>query len=210
VNYNVAAPRYCDESGLPRIKREYAIKTWSLDVMKLRNVSLVLFSLGLASIALAGEEMKTRMAITMVDDDSNWAVRLDLDSDDLGFNLHDMQEGENRSIVDKSGRNILVTREADGYKFDVEGKTIKMPLFAGQHHGAVLLGDYDVSIADAHSMNGVMIVSEKPIDEATQQAIKSMLESTGHGSEVRFIDASATHGGPHMFKVIEKKAELMN
>jgi len=189
--------------------------------MKLRNISLVLISLGLASFALAGEDMKTRMAIAMGDGDSHGMVHLELDGDELGFNLHDMQEGENRSIVDKSGRNILVTREADGFKFDIDGKTIKMPLFEGKQHGAMWLGDEDLSgfdvhamrgssIANAHSMNGVMIVSEKPIDEATQLAIKSMLESAGHGSEVRFIDATATYGGPHRIKVIEKKVELGN
>ncbi len=189
--------------------------------MKLWNISLVLVSLGLAFVALAGEEMKTRMAVAMVDGDSHGMVRLELDSDELGFNLHDMQEGENRSIVDKSGRNILVTREADGFRIDIDGKTIKMPLFDGKHHGPMWLGDEDFSdidvhvmrnrsIASAHGMNGVMIVSEKPIDEATQLAIKSMLESAGHGSEVRFIDANGTHGSPHMIKVIEKKVELGN
>ncbi len=187
--------------------------------MKLRNVSLVLISLGLAFVALAGEDMTTRMAIAMVDGESHGVVRLELDSDDLGFDLHDMQEGENRSIVDKSGRNILVTREADGYTFDVDGKTIKMPLFDGYHHGAVWLGDKDLTdidvhvmrdtrFANAHSMNGVMIVSEKPIDDATQQAIKSMLESAGHGSEVRFIDTNETHGGPHAIRMIEQKVEV--
>ena len=189
--------------------------------MKLRNISLVLISLGLASFTLAGEDMTTRMAVALADGDSHGMVRLELDSDELGFNLHDMQEGENRSIVDKSGRNILVTREADGYRFDIDGKTIKMPLLDGKHHGAMWLGNEDFAgidmhvmrnsrIANAHSMNGVMIVSEKPIDDATQQAIKSMLESAGHGSEVRFIDANAAHGGPHMIKVIEKKVELGN
>ncbi len=187
--------------------------------MKLRYLTLVLASLGLASVALAGEEMKTKMAIALIDSDSNGELRLELDSDDLGFNLHDMQEGENRSIVDKSGRTILVTREADGYKFEVEGKTIKMPLFDGEHCGATWVGDgdmtgvdvrvmHDTSMASAHSMEGVMIVSEKPIDEATQQAIRSMLQSAGHGSEVRFIDTDGPHGGPHMIKVIEKKVEV--
>ena len=64
------------------------------------------------------------------------------------------------------------------------------------------------SMAIAHSMDGVMILSEKPIDEGTQLAIKSMLESAGHGSEVRFVDASASHGGPHAIKVIEKRIEI--
>ena len=189
--------------------------------MKLRNISFVLASLGLASVALAGEEMKTKMVIALVDSDSIGEVRLELDSDDLGFNLHDMQEGENHSIVNKSGRAILVTREADGFRFDVDGKTIKMPLFDEQHHGALWVSDGDITdvdvhvmhdtcIATAHDTDGVMIFSEKPIDEATQQAIISMLESAGHGSETRFVDAEGPHGGPHAIKVIEKRVEVTN
>ena len=103
---------------MPCIKDETDNKNWGLNIMKLRKLTVVLASLGLASVALAGEEIKTRMAIALVDGDSHGEVRLELDSDDLGFNLHDMQEGENQSIVDKLGRTILVTREADGYRFD--------------------------------------------------------------------------------------------
>jgi hypothetical protein len=188
--------------------------------MRLRNISCLLASFALAGAALAGEEIKTKMAIALVDTDGDDEVRLELDGDDLGFNLHDMQEGENRSIVDKSGRAILITREADGYRFDIDGKTIHMPSLDGEHHGAVWVSDSDVedvdvhvmhdtSIAGAHSMDGVMILSEKPIDETTQQAIKSLLESAGHGSDVRFIDASGPDGGPHAIKVIEKKVEVI-
>ncbi len=191
--------------------------------MKLRKLALVLAALGMATVALAGEHMKTKMVIAVVDSDSQGEVRLELDSDDLGFDLHDMQEGENRSIVDESGRSILITREADGYAFDVDGKTIKMPLFDDDLHGAVWMSDgdhgdfdfdidvmHDVSVAGAHGMDGVMIVSQKPIDEATQQAIKSMLQSAGHGDEVRFIDTEGADGGPHMIKVIEKKVVVTN
>ena len=187
--------------------------------MNLRNISLVLASLGLASAALAGEQMKTKMVIALIDSDSNGEVRLELDSDDLGFDLHDMQEGENHSIVDKSGRTILITREADGFRFAVEGKTIRMPIFddecgasAWASHGDITDVDvhvmHDTSITSAHGMNGVMIFSGRPIDEATQQAIISMLESAGHGSEIRFVDAEGPHAGSHMVKVIEKVVEV--
>ncbi len=221
MKYNVAATRICDHSGLPSIKVAYANTTWGLNVMKLRKLALVFAALGMATAAFAGDQMKTKMAIAVIDSDSHGEVRLDLDSDELGFDLQDMQEGENRSIVDKSGRSILITREADGYSFDVDGKTIKMPLFDDEIHNAVWVGDanhgdfdfdvmHDFSIAAAHGLDGVMIVSQKPIDEATQQAIKSMLQSAGHGDEVRFIDTDGAEGGPHMIKVIEKKVEVRN
>jgi hypothetical protein len=189
--------------------------------MNIRNISLLLASFALAGVVLAGEETKTKMTIALVDSDSHGEIRLELDGDELGFDLHDMQEGENRSIVDKDGRNVLITREADGYKFDIDGKTIKMPLFDGEPHGATWVSDgniddidihvmHDSTMATASSLEGVMIVSEKPIDDATQQAIKSMLESAGHGSEVRFIDTSVAHDGVHGIKVIEKRVEIRN
>ena len=68
--------------------------------MKISKIVLALGVLCLAGVALAGEEVKTTIAIAVVDDASDGDVRIELDSDELGFNLHDMQEGENRSIVD--------------------------------------------------------------------------------------------------------------
>ena len=219
MKYNVAASQNCDRSGLPCIKDETDNRNWGLNIMKLRKLTVVLASLGLASVALAGEEMKTRMAIALVDGDNHGEMRLEFDSDDLGFDLHDMQEGENHSIVDKSGRTILITREADGVRFEVEGKTIRMPIIDDEcgasgwaSHGDITDVDvhvmHDTSITSAHGMNGVMIFSGRPIDEATQQAIISMLESAGHGSEIRFVDAEGPHAGSHMVKVIEKVVEV--
>jgi len=54
---------------------------------------------------------------------------------------HNMQVGDNRSVVDKNGRSILVTRAEENFSFDIDGKTI---------------------------------------DAATQQIIRTALESTGH------------------------------
>ena len=173
------------------------------------------------ALRLRAEDTKMKMTIALIDSDSHDEIRLELDGDELGFNLHDMQEGDNRSIVDKDGRNVLITREADGYTFDIDGKTIEMPLFDGKRHHATWVSDrnaedfdihvmHDRTIANATSLEGVMIVSEKPIDDATRQAIKSMLESAGHGSEVRFIDTSAVYDGVHGIKVIEKRVEIRN
>jgi len=187
--------------------------------MKSKQIAVLIAAISLAAAAIAGEEIRHKMAIAVVGDDGSGETRIELDSDDLGFNLHDMQVGENRSIIDKSGRTILVTREEDGFKFDVDGKTIKMPAFDGHHEGAMWMSDgditdvdvhvmHDADMATAHSMDGVMIISNKPVDEATQQAIKSMLESAGHGSEVHFVDSDSGMGGAHKVRVIEKKVEV--
>lgn len=189
--------------------------------MNISRIMMLIAALGLAGIALAGEEVKTKIAIAVIDDSSDGEVRIELDSDTMGFNLHDMQEGENRSIVDKSGRTILVTRNENGFTFNVDGKSIDMPAFDGAHHGSIWLeGGHseNVDVRVLHkmhkmdgestaSMDGIMIMSGKPIDDATQQAIKSLLESAGHGSEVHFVDHDGPHGGPHSVRVIKKHIE---
>ena len=146
---------------------------------------------GLAGIALAGED-----------------VRIKINSEELGFDLrdlHGMQEGENRSIIDESGRNILVTREADGFTLNIDGEIIELPMMFGRHHAMDWSEDgeeVDVNVhvmhrtqlAGRHDMNGTMIISGKPIDAATQQQIKLLLESAGYDSDVNFIDREVVHG----------------
>jgi len=182
--------------------------------MKTRSMIVALAALCLATVATAGEEMQSRIAIAVIDGESGEDIRIELDSNDLGFSLHGLQEGENRSIVDESGRSILITREADGFRFDVDGQTVRMPAFAGKHHGAAGADIVDVNVmhsagkASVHAMDGVMVMSGKPIDNGTQQAIRTLLESAGHGSEVRFVDRQKHHGGMHRIKVIEKKVDV--
>lgn len=187
--------------------------------MTFKQLAVLIATVGLAAAAIAGEEIRHKMAITVVDDEGTGETRIELDSDDLGFSLHELQEGENRSIVDKSGRTILVTREADGFRFDVDGKTITMPAFDGHHKGAMWVSDgdmtdvnvhvmHDMDMATVHSTDGALIITDKPVDDATQQAIKSMLESAGHGSEIRFVDSEGGMRGAHKVHVIEKKVEI--
>jgi hypothetical protein len=159
--------------------------------MKFKNMMLGMAIVGLAGIALAGED-----------------VRIVINSEELGFDLrdlHGMQEGENRSIVDESGRNILITREADGFTLNIDGEIIELPMLIGGHHAMAWSEDGDEvdvnvhvmhrkQLFGRHGMDGTMIVSPKPIDDDTQQQIKLLLESAGYESEVNFIDREAAHG----------------
>lgn len=169
--------------------------------MKLSRIVSTVAAIGLTGLAFAGEEIRTKIEI-VTDDDSGDGMHVVLDSDELGFNLHDLQEGESRSIVDASGRTILVTRGADGITLDVDGKTIEMPMFDGKRHKM-----HKRMAMGAEGMGGVMIMTAQPVDEATQQAIKSLLESAGHGSEVRFVDHEGPHHGPVHVKIIKERIE---
>jgi len=189
--------------------------------MKIGKILLLAAALCLATTAYSGEATKMKMVV--VEDGDDGEIRIDLDSDDIGFNLDELQEGETRSIVDKSGQSILITRTAEGYTFDVDGKTIDMPMLGGDHDKMVWVdedGDTDVDfhvmrkakfIGEDH-MDSTMIMSAEPIDEATQQVIKSALKSAGQDSEVHFITHEthhgAGHGGKHQIKVVKKVVEV--
>jgi len=181
--------------------------------MKIMKITFVTVALMLASASMAEEEMKMKFQIEIDSDVDHGAIHLELDSDSMGFELHDMQVGEVQSVIDESGRSILITREADGFKIDVDGKTINLPLFDGKHGAMWFDGDHDVSfdvsmvhdraLMDHDGMDGVTVISSKEIDLVTQETIKSLLMSTGHDGNVNFIDGGS--GGLHKTIVIRKE-----
>ena len=172
--------------------------------MKFRKILLGMTVVGLAGNALAGNDL-----------------RIVLDSEELGFDLHSMQEGENHSIIDESGRSILITRQADGFTLNIDGEVVEMPMLFGQHHGMVWSEDGDevdvnvhvmhrAKIAGMHGMHDfddTMIISRKPIDDATQQEIKSLLKSAGYESDINFVDREAAHGEKINIKKFTKTDE---
>jgi hypothetical protein len=198
--------------------------------MNFRATIVIFACLGLTTIAFAEGETKTKMVISVKGDAGVDDVHFEIDGDEAGFDLHDMQVGENRSIIDKSGKSILVTREENGYRFDVDGKTVNMPDFDAEHQNSTWVMDGEVDDVDIHvmhvdgeqgmpmmsgmarasKMEGVMIISDKSIDEATQQQIKLLLESTGHGGDVRFVGGDESHGQVHGVRVIGKTVEVTN
>jgi hypothetical protein len=172
-----------------------------------KQTATLLATILFATAAYAGEQVHHKMEIKVIADGGDGATHLTLDSDELGFNLHDMQVGENRSIIDKEGRSILVTRTEENFSFDIDGKSIEIPALHG-HDGSnvwVSKGDHtvDIDVRAIHGRmapnvivdaEGVMIFSGKEIDEATQQIIRTALESTGH-ENIRF--AGSGNDGLH-------------
>ena len=174
--------------------------------------------------AFSGDIDHHKIEVKVIADDGNGPTHLILDSEELGFNLDDMQVGENQSIVDEEGRPILISRTEDGFVFDVDGRKIEMPAFDEQGEGRHRVKMIEVeSEADVHIISGgpgkhhamgphsmmakegVMIISGKEIDVATQQVIRDALQSAGHET-VHF--AGGHGGGPHQVKIIKKVVEV--
>jgi hypothetical protein len=88
------------------------------------------------------------------------------------------------------------------------------------HHGVVIAGDgghhenVDIRVMRYGDMTapmgagGSMIHTAKPIDEATQQAIRSLLESAGHSGDVHFIDRDSMHEAHQQVRVIKERVEI--
>lgn len=181
--------------------------------MTIKQIAVFTATLLFATAAIAGEDHHAKVEIKVISDDGDGNTHLVLDSDEMDFNLHDMQVGENQSVIDKEGRAVLITRTEDGFAFEVDGKTIDMPDITAPDANAT---DVDVHVIRNHigkppaphamtDMDGVMIISGKEIDDATQQVIRIALESAGHES-VHF--AGGHGGGPHQVKVVSKVIEV--
>jgi hypothetical protein len=192
--------------------------------MTIKHIAVFTATLLFATAVFAGEDHHAKVEIKVISDDGDGNTHLVLDSDEMGFNLHDMQVGENQSVIDKEGRAVLITRTEDGFAFEVDGKTIDMPDITAPDANSVVVGDFefatetdvDVHVIRNHigtppaphamaGMDGVMIVSGKKIDEATQQVIRIALETAGHES-VHF--AAGHGGGPHQVRVVSKVIEV--
>ena len=186
--------------------------------MKLNQLAVLLATVVFAAAAFSGEPGHRKIELVVVDSADSSETRIQLDSDDLEIRLHDMVLGQNQSIVDKDGRAILITRVEDGFTFDVDGKTIRMPALGGYDgervgiHKGSLMPDFDIRFMH-HGMRGrtmdtdsVMIVSGAAIDEATQQLIRTTLESAGHSS-VTFV-GSDERGQRHI-RIIKEVAEVI-
>lgn len=195
--------------------------------MKAKQIATILATVLFAAMAFAGDKKQHEMKIELITDDGDDATHLTLDSADLGFNLHDLEVGETRSVVDKEGRPIQISRNEEGFAIDVDGKTIDMPAFDGPHGKGnvwVMKGDHgdniDIDVEMLHEggsghhmmktkvmgAEGVMIISDKEVDEATQAVIKAALESAGHEG-VHFAGGYG-EGGPHKVHVVKKVVEV--
>lgn len=176
--------------------------------MKALTTIMLLILLGAAGTVCAGDA-RHEMKIVIEDDQPGEELRIELDSEALGFKLHELQVGETRSVVDGEGRPVLITRTEDGFTFDVEGRTIElpaMPAHGGEHerkHKFVMRRGG----GPMHAPGDIMILSGAPIDAATQDAIRSLLQGAGHDGEVRFIDHPMPPGAEKRVRIVEKRVE---
>ncbi len=184
-------------------------------------ITLVLATcLAVAAAASADIEEKREMKIVVAGHAGDEATTIHwIGSGDSAFDMHGMQVGETQSIVDESGRTVLITREEEGFKLEIDGKTVVLPEIRTESEymtfveGAGVTADFDVEIVGdhlampAHEGNTVTIISDEPLDATTRESIKAVLQSASRDDTVIFIDGSGTSDAKH-FKVIRKRVEI--
>ena len=198
--------------------------------MKIKGIIVSLFALVLGAAALAGEEHRMRVELAVDGDDGK--QHFSFDSRDAGFELHDMQVGESRTITGESGQTALVTRTEDGFEFNVDGEIIKMGDMAKavdytmvhERHGDDVQVNVDedihvskavklIKIDDAAASNVVTIITDDALDETTKQQIRDVLSSSGHTGDVTFIDTTGLHGDHaevERVHIITKEVDVTN
>lgn len=189
----------------------------------MRMLKLAVMALPLlCAAAFAAQEAEHKIKVIVADDDNSEPTTFEWTSDGADERLDNMQVGETRTVTDDSGQTVTVTREEDGYNFDVNGRSVKMPEF-GEHGAHVMVMsdeggsfDYDMEVGGEHHVvmkrmhapEGVTIISDEPLDASVQESIRSVLQSAGRDDEITFIDGSA-HGEDKEVRVIKKKIEIM-
>jgi len=171
------------------------------------------------STATADVEERRVMKIVVAGDASGDSTAFHWSSDDSDFDMQGMQLGETHSIVDESGRSVLITREAEGFKFDVDGETVVVPDFDFDAPHMAFVGGTDFStgvdveilggysMMSNHDSSGVTIISGEALDASIQESIKAVLQSAGRDDEVIFIDGNGAADGKHV-RIVKKVVEI--
>lgn len=183
-----------------------------MNILKLAALA-VLMAFG-AAMAQEGEE-KIRIKVMVDGEGSDEATEVHWVSSDMDFEMQDLAVGETRTIKGDSGNTVTMTREEEGFSFNIDGKTIMLPDMGAHGTHMAFVGDgamhenidvdvtSDVHVMRAHHPDGVTIVSGKPLDDSVKESIRSVLISAGNNEEVTFIDGSEDGK-----RVIMKKIEI--
>lgn len=172
--------------------------------MNVRALTVFLWGILIASAAMAGEEFRSEIKIH-VESDGEEPQIFEWHSDDPDSDFSRLEVGESKTLKGDDGREVTVTRTADGLEVNVDGKTIAMP--HDEHH-AVVRKTKHVKVIETDDTDGVTIISSDTLDADTRAKIEAALNEAGKGGKVIFLDGSELSGGEHAHgehKVIIKK-----
>ncbi|MDX1482657.1 MAG: hypothetical protein R3315_13320 [Woeseiaceae bacterium] len=176
------------------------------------------------SVAAAASDRNYELRIAIDDGTPDGQLFIELDDATSGVDFDGLQVGESQSIVDSSGRNVLVTRTAKGFELNVDGRVIELPPLDGDPAGGLRAADsQDATIEIERHLHAVdpaangddtiTISSSSAIDEATRESIRQALRSAGHDADVEFIDTAGLPVTTEMNRTgsrVEKRVKVIS
>jgi len=168
---------------------------------------IFLWAFLIGTAAIAGEEHRTHIKIAVDGEGKDHQV-IEFDGQDADIDLESLAVGESKTLTDKSGKEVTVSRTKKGLVFGVDGETIEIDHMLGDLHDVDDVHDIDIEI-DGHDMDkvvvkkhknvrviktdssdGVTIISSNEIDADTRARIEEVIREADADGEVTFIDGS--------------------
>ena len=179
--------------------------------MNVRAATVFFWVFLVATAAVAGEEYRSEIKIA-VETDGDESRVFEWHSDNPDADLSKLEVGESKTLTGDDGREVNVTRTADGLEFNVAGKTIAMP---HEGHHSHVKKTKKIKVVKTDNSDGVTIISSDELDAETRAKIQAALEEAGKDGKVIFLDGSELSGaeqvhGEHeviIMKEIEKTTD---
>ncbi len=192
--------------------------------VNLRTFAVFFWGFLIAGAAIAGEQHRAEIKIEIDGDDNGHSV-FKFDSQDSGIDLYELEVGETKTYTDDDGNEVKVTRDENGFEFDVAGEKIvvadvmhdehdlKMLHLAHEGENVVVEKHHKVHMVKTDDDVGVTIISGDEIDADTRAKIEQILKEAGKDGEVLYIDGSELSGderADRKVRIIKKEIDVTN
>ena len=170
--------------------------------MRLNKYLVLVWSILLASAAVAGDKERTHIKIA-VDNETAGEQTFTFNSEDSGIDLQSMAVGETHTLTDASGNVATISRTLDGFEVDVAGETIALGnlgdaepfdvfVHEGDRHSDVHVNKHvrNVKMIKTGDDKSITVISGQAISDTVRQKIRDALASEGVDGDVEFVDGS--------------------
>lgn len=191
--------------------------------MIFKKYLVLVWSILLASAAVAGDQERTHIKIA-IDSDAANEQTFTFDSETSGIDIEGMAIGETQTLTDAAGNVATISRTVDGFEVEVAGETIALGnldgaepfdvfVHEGDHHSDVDVDKHvkNIKMIKTGDDESITIISGQSISDAARQKIRDALVSAGLDGTVEFIDGSEFDGDVKKeVRVIRKEIDVTN
>ena len=189
--------------------------------MIFKKYLVLVWSILLASAAVAGDQERTHIKIA-VDNDTAGEQTFTFNSEESGLDLQSMAIGEAQTLTDASGNVATISRTVDGFEVEVAGETIALDnlgaaepfdvfVHEGDHHSDIHVDKHvkHIKMIKTGDDESITVISPQSISEAARQKIRDALTAAGLDANVEFIDGSEFDGDVKKeVRVIKKEIDV--